>query len=292
MNMYEHDTDLQNELNCRIFVRKLILWLFYFKQMNPEQISNFTGLQKSTIYYDLNKWKFDRTTDDASRTGRPVQLPEKIANLIIEKQLEDRTKTGKAIFQEMQEDAFGKGEKVDFTYRQTNYHLNKNFEVRNAPYVIQLSEKNRLKRVQFCEKYMNWRQTKWETIVWTDEKIFRMCHQGKKIQVKLLPNEDVNDFARPKKQQGGGGVMFWSCISLKVGKIYIAELEGNFNSQKFAIFLQKQAIPEIIQNHGQVFILQQDNARAHKGKTSLFLEKSGINWLDWPPQSPDINPVE
>ena len=37
----------------------------------------------------------------------------------------------------------------------------------------------------------------------------------------------------------------------------------------------------------------QDNAPCHKAKTVLsFLEEEGIAVMKWPPQSPDINPIE
>ena len=37
----------------------------------------------------------------------------------------------------------------------------------------------------------------------------------------------------------------------------------------------------------------QDNAPCHKAKTMLrFLEEEGIAVMKWPPQSPDMNPLE
>ena len=41
------------------------------------------------------------------------------------------------------------------------------------------------------------------------------------------------------------------------------------------------------------FILQQDNATPHTSKsTKNFLELHGIKALKWPPNSPDLNPIE
>ena len=37
----------------------------------------------------------------------------------------------------------------------------------------------------------------------------------------------------------------------------------------------------------------QDNVACHKAKTVLsFLEEEGIAIIKWPPQSPDMNPIE
>lgn len=38
---------------------------------------------------------------------------------------------------------------------------------------------------------------------------------------------------------------------------------------------------------------QQDNARLHNfGGTPEWLQIHGIEWIDWPPRSPDPNPIE
>jgi transposase len=44
---------------------------------------------------------------------------------------------------------------------------------------------------------------------------------------------------------------------------------------------------------GQEAIFQQDNARPHQAKVSLkWLEDHGIECLEWPANSPDLNPIQ
>ena len=41
------------------------------------------------------------------------------------------------------------------------------------------------------------------------------------------------------------------------------------------------------------YIFQQDNASCHKAKlTKEFLQNNGIQVMEWPPYSPDLNPIE
>ena len=43
---------------------------------------------------------------------------------------------------------------------------------------------------------------------------------------------------------------------------------------------------------GEAFVFQQDNAPCHKAnKVTIFLERSHVEVLQWPVQSPDLNPI-
>jgi hypothetical protein len=45
---------------------------------------------------------------------------------------------------------------------------------------------------------MNWRNWKWDKIIWTDEKIFELYPLNKKIRMKIKDNESISDFTFPK----------------------------------------------------------------------------------------------
>ena len=63
--------------------------------------------------------------------------------------------------------------------------------------------------------------------------------------------------------------------------IYISILESNLKSSARLLRL------------GSNFVFQQDNDPKHTAKKTVeFLEKQNVNVLDWPSQSPDLNPIE
>jgi hypothetical protein len=69
-------------------------------------------------------------------------------------------------------------------------------------------------------------------------------------------------------------------------------IEGNVTSASYQQTLQQHLIPYINQLDYQPLFMQ-DNAPVHTSRSSkLFLQNHGIETIEWPPQSPDINPIE
>ena len=61
------------------------------------------------------------------------------------------------------------------------------------------------------------------------------------------------------------------------------------------VYIQQVVTPRVVPFFaaGHANILQQDNARAHSARaTQQELQRNGIPIMNWPPMSPDLNPVE
>lgn len=277
--------DFQNLTIDREFIRTLILFLRYSKKMAPTDIAEFINESRQGVHYTLNKWTETGTVKDLPRQGRPAETTEEEQQLIIEKQMEDRFKPIVDIYREMNDEGY------DVSYDQTKGIIRNNLKKVLAPLRIKISAENKIKRVEWIRKYFKWRKSRWSKVVWTDEKLFELYPQKGKLHARLLPGEAPEEFAR-QRVGVSKKVMFWGAISGH-GKIYFNVIEDSITSYTYCCFLHQEAISAIKKIHKKDFIYMHDNAPAHSaGLTRKFLEINGIDVLEWPAQSPDLNAIE
>jgi transposase len=94
--------------------------------------------------------------------------------------------------------------------------------------------------------------------------------------------------------------MVWGCIWLdsqgrsRRSDLVIIERDpdaahNGYSAQSYFKTLRKGLLPHW--RRSQLFM--QDNARIHTARVVVeFMEEHGITVLDWPPYSPDLNPIE
>ena len=86
--------------------------------------------------------------------------------------------------------------------------------------------------------------------------------------------------------------MVWGMISL-VGVGHIVHFHGNIDASAYKELLHQHALPHLHKGTIETPIFMPDSAPCHKAKTVLsFFEEEGIAVMKWPPQHPDMNPLE
>lgn len=156
-----------------------------------------------------------------------------------------------------------------------------------------VSEVNRQKRLDFAKQHKDWTPTQWRNVLFTDESKFNMKGADGNLRVRRPPKSryDYRYCLRTVKY-GGGGVMVWGCFSYAgVGPIH--RIEGIMNALMYKDILNDVMLPYAEEEMPLRWVFQQDNDPKHTAKTvkSWFLEKQ-LNVMVWPPQSPDLNPIE
>ncbi len=64
------------------------------------------------------------------------------------------------------------------------------------------------------------------------------------------------------------------------------------NAEKYIEVLREQLLPEFAASEDDMTFMQ-DNAPCHTARVvKAFLQENHVPLLEWPPQSPDLNPIE
>lgn len=86
--------------------------------------------------------------------------------------------------------------------------------------------------------------------------------------------------------------MVWGMISSE-GVGPLVRIYGRVNAETYKQLLQQHVIESLRLSPNQPSIFMQDNAPCHKAKKVIsYLEEEEIRVMDWPAQSPDLNPIE
>lgn len=170
------------------------------------------------------------------------------------------------------------------------------FEVKTAYKKPMISTRNQLKRVDFADRWLNIGPEGLHNVIWSDETTVRSMPTSKDLQI-IVHNSIPRDARpiNPQIQGGGISVMFWGSFS-RLGVGPLVAVDGTMNASTYIEILSEYLIPEIRtakNDYGVDLVFMQDNAPCHKAHSVMdFLASNGVETIDWPPQSPDLNPIE
>jgi len=158
-----------------------------------------------------------------------------------------------------------------------------------------LSLKHRKARLAFSKKYKDWTIDQWKRVFFSDEtKINRYGSDGRQYCWKKRGERLRGQHVTPTLKHGGGSIMVWACFCA-FGPGYCCQIEGNMTAEDYCGILDSDLRDSLDHFSGNIPgpIFQQDNDPKHTARiTREWLKDSGMEILDWPPQSPDLNPIE
>jgi hypothetical protein len=159
-----------------------------------------------------------------------------------------------------------------------------------------LTAKHQKDCLKFALAHSNWTVEDWKSILWSDEtKINRIGSDGR-VYVWKKKGEPLSDrTTTPTVKHGGGNnLMVWGCMGWN-GVGILTEVQGNMDSVQYCEILDGGVIPSFEKLdlvEGERYF-QQDNDPKHTSKwAQKWFEDNNIEVLGWPPQSPDLNPIE
>ncbi|KAL4499102.1 hypothetical protein ABPG72_017004 [Tetrahymena utriculariae] len=157
-------------------------------------------------------------------------------------------------------------------------------EYKSVMEVTELTEEQKQQRVNYCKKMLKRKGQPLNETIFTDETGVYLsdCHKskvwtpkGKKIKIEL-PKKDL-------KVNCWGGISYEGATSLHI-------FEGSLNKEVYQEILEKR-MEEMESLYPDGFEFMHDNHPVHSS-LEIWGEEQGLNIIDFPPYSPDLNPIE
>jgi hypothetical protein len=156
-----------------------------------------------------------------------------------------------------------------------------------------ISKRNQKRRLQWCRERLNWTLDQWNKVLWTDESPFVLCYKGK-IRVWRMHNERfATNCTGASVKRHDEKIMVWGSFAAHgVGVLHM--VEGIMTKEVYLNVLNDAMIPSAdMLFDRENWIFQQDNDPKHTAKVvKAYFEEENVPLMDWPTQSPDLNPIE
>jgi len=239
-----------------------------------------------TIYDTLHRAAELGTTQSRTRTGAPRKITERDKRTIIKEARRDPEITYKKL-QEITE--------VSVT-RMTFYRILKEQGIKNwlKRKRIKLTEKMAETRLSWARRHMH---INWRKVVFSDECSIESGSGHRRGWVFRYTNEAyARQMVEPVSKSGTTSQMIWAAFSAETkSQLYVMTRDplarrNGYTARNYIQILEDQ-LPIVCPPESLVF--QHDNAPIHKARiVTKWLDNGGYTVIDWPPYSPDMNPIE
>ncbi len=151
----------------------------------------------------------------------------------------------------------------------------------------------RQRRLTWAKEKKNWPVAQWSKFLFSDESKFCISFGNQGPRVWRKGGEAHSPSCMKSSVKFPQSVMIWGAMS-SAGVGLFCFLKTNVIAPDYQDILEHFMLPSADQLFKDAdFIFQQDLAPAHTAKsTKRWLNDHGVGVLDWPENSPDLNPIE
>jgi transposase len=245
-------------------------------------------ISKGTISNIMSKYRDHGTVEDLPRSGRPCKQTIEEETAMVQAVENNPKLNASQVF---------KSEELNpkhLSLSTVNRTLNQNGLLDYTSVPQNIREDNKANRLIFAETKAS--KIDWTKIIFSDESDLFPDRPGK-LHYRKRRGETVDLNYGPESRWDPRKVKVWGTISIHgVGTLH--RYEGTLDSNHYIELLGESLLRDFPLLRGTrsrpgKYLFQQDNARPHVSKKSQeYLESIRVYTVEWPSESPDLNPIE
>jgi len=203
--------------------------------------------------------------------------------IIVRKCLQDRFKSSRRISKDLSDIQSTISRQ---TINRRLHEIGVNYYVPSKKSKLTIADKKR--RLIWAKNNVN---TDWLAVSFSDESMFQIGGGGMKYVRRRSGDRYNENCVLEIPNRSTGKCHVWGVFSYNSFSD-LAHLQGPTNSERYTAMLNEHLLNFLLDDNG-IQIFQQDNAPIHKSIHSRkWFDEHGINVMEWPPYSPDMNPIE
>jgi len=256
---------------------------------SPTEISASLNIPESTVRDTLKKAPERHDGESSSRIGRPKLYSERD-----ERQILRTVRLNPHLTYRQLQNQLPIKLSHDTIYRILKQNNITNWRAKKRP---ALTEEHAALRLAWAKEHKDWTEDQWSYMLWSDECSVERGKGKQQLWVFRTPDQKWDkSMIQPYNKGKDISIMIWSAFSGRWGRLNAYILERDFESKKNGysansyIACLQDNLPGVSEP-GLKFM--QDNASIHTAKkTRQWFEDNMIYVVEWPPYSPDMNPIE
>lgn len=258
--------------------RYVLEHLYNHVTQDSAELLKLSGMPARTFYRNYAKLERGKCLKRLQGSGRPKKLSSNNQRRVVQLARKNPVWSSQKLACTLQDKAA-----VSVTDRTVRRYLRRAGYVKLLPKKIPaLTDKHKLQRIEFCQKNL---QLDISNVFITDESLFQLHRNTLRLWSK------TNCRSMKAVPKFSPSVMVWGALSTKGFYLKILP-SGSINSEKYCATV-KEFLPFANNLFPNGWILQQDGATAHTARgTKAWFERNNVTVLQWPPNSPDLSPVE
>lgn len=263
---------------------------FHKLKCSYSQISKALGIPRSTVQSQIEILRRRPDGTLTPRSGRPKKHTDRDDRLI----LRVAKKNPKATYAQIRAETGLEPSTATIRRILESFNLS-HWIAKKRPL---LTEKDAKVCLEWCSERKDWKSNEWKAVIFSDECSLERGSSQRREWVWVIGNPLAKwhrDCVKPFLKGKDISVMIWAGIwKGGRGNIFFLRRDelarrGGYTANSY-IEVSEDQIARIY-SPGMTF--QQDNASIHTAKkVSKWLEEHGVTALEWPPYSPDLNPIE